>query len=166
MNKAFLAASILLLFSTPLATPLIAQSKSPNPPRRISSCASNLRGGGPNCAPDRRLLIVVTLNGAEAPPEILQIVGMGSMAAGAFALTPSNATPTDSAVFAVMDVSRDAQGNYRLDQRIAGSMVKSPDNCRAFSTGGADDMGFGAHLALESWKLVRCVQSARGAPRN
>ena len=164
MRRAFLAVATILFSPGILLSTCLAQSNAPPPPRSISRCASNLRGGGPDCAPDRRLLIVVTLNGADAPPQILQIVGMGAIAAGAFALSPDNATPTDSAIYAITAVTRDAEGNYRVEQRMAGSKVKSPDNCGGFSTGALDDMSFGAHLALESWRLVRCVQNARGAP--
>jgi hypothetical protein len=89
---------------------------------------------------------------------------MGAMAGGAFALTPDNATEADSAIYAVLNVRLDAEGNYRVDQSLAGSRVKSPDNCRGYSTGVGDDMSFGAHLALEAQKLVRCVQGARGPP--
>ena len=166
MKKAFLVAGLVFLSPDIVAPALLAQSNVPNPPRSISSCSSGLRGGGPNCALGRRLLIVVMLNGAEAPAELTQIVGMGAVAGGAFARTPSNATAADSAVYGVLELSRDAEGNYRVEQSTRGSMVRSPDNCRGFSTGRADDMSFGAQLALETQKLVRCVQSARGAPRN
>ena len=87
---------------------------------------------------------------------------MAASAGGAFALNPTNATAADSLLYAVMAVRRDAKGNYRFDQSIAGSRVRSPNNCRGYSTGSADDMGFGAQLALETQKLVRCVQEARG----
>ena len=161
MRKVVLAATFVLLSHH---NHLLAQTDSRSAPRPISSCSSGLRGGGPDCAPDRRLLVAVTVNGSEPSPVILMIVSTAASASGAFALNPSNATEADSAVYAVMSVRRDAQGNYRLDQSIAGAKVKSPDNCRGYSTGTADDMSFGATLALETQKLVRCVQRARGAP--
>ena len=164
MRKAFLTAVLVFIYSPAVASDLVAQSTAASPPRSISSCSSGLRGGGPKCALDRRLLVDVTMNGSEPSPEISTILAMASSAGGAFALTPSNATSADSALYAVMKVTRNADGNYRIDQRIAGSKVRSPDNCRGYSTGSADDMGFGAHLALETQKLVRCVQHARGAP--
>jgi len=104
------------------------------------------------------------MNGAEPSPELMSVIDMGSITGGAFALTPSNATAADSAIYAVMNVTRDADGNYRIEQSIAGATVRSPDNCRASGTGVANDMGFGAFLALQTMKLVRCVQHARGAP--
>jgi hypothetical protein len=104
------------------------------------------------------------MNGSEPSPALRSIIGMGSIAGGVFALTPNNATAADSAFFAVMNLTRDAAGNYRIDRSIAGAKVRTPDNCRGYSTGSADDMGFGAYLALETQKIVRCVQNARGAP--
>ena len=163
MKKVFLATFVLLSFHV-VASKLPGQSNSPSAPRTISKCSSGLRGGGPDCAPDRRLLVAVTMNGTEPSPVVLTIVAMAASASGAFALTPSNATPADSSIYAVMAVTRDVEGKYRLDQSMAGSKVRSPDNCRGYSTGTLDDMGFGAHLALETQALVRCVQRARGAP--
>jgi hypothetical protein len=163
MRKTFLAAVSVLLCSHDIASPLGAQSTASSAPRSVSRCSSGLRGGGPECAQGRRLLIVVTMNGSEPSPGLLTIVSMASSAGGVFALTPSNATSADSAVYAVMNVTRDA-ANYRIDQSIAGAKVRSPDNCRGYSTGSSDDMAFGAQLPLETQKLVRCVQYARGAP--
>lgn len=162
MKKLFLTAT-LVLCSHIATSSLLAQAKPPDAPRSISRCSSGLRGGGPQCALDRRLLIAVTLNGTEPSPQIRTIIAMAASAAGAFALDQTNATTADSAIYAVMAVRRDAEGNYRLDQSIAGSSVREPDNCRGYSTGRADEMGFGAYLALETEKLVRCVQRARGA---
>jgi hypothetical protein len=162
MKKVFLAATFALLSHHIGASSLLAQSKSPSAPKSTSSCSSGLRGGGPECAPDRRLLVAVTVNGAEPSPGVLSIVAMAASAGGAFALNPTNATAADSLLYAVMAVRRDAKGNYRFDQSVAGSRVRSPNNCRGYSTGSADDMGFGAQLALETQKLVRCVQEARG----
>jgi hypothetical protein len=162
MRKAVLAAVSVILCSA-MITPLGAQSIASSPQQSISKCSSGLRGGGPDCAQDRRLLIVVTMNGSEPSPELFGIIGLGSSTGGAFALTTSNATAADSAVYAVMSMTRDVEGNYRIDRRVAGSKVRSPENCRGSSTGSADDMGFGAFLALETQKLVRCVQHTRGA---
>jgi hypothetical protein len=92
------------------------------------------------------------------------IVATASSASGAFALNSTNATTADSAIYPVMAVKRDAEGNYRLNQGMSGSKLKARDNCSSYSTGRADDMEFGAQLALETQKLVRCVQHARGAP--
>ena len=162
MKKVFLAATFVVLANHIAASDLLAQANAPSTPRSISKCSSGLQGGGPDCAPDRRLLVAVTMNGTEPSPVVLTIVAMAASASGAFALTPTNATTADSSIYAVMTLKRDAEGNYRLDQSMAGSRVKSPDNCRGYSTGRADDMGFGAQLALETQKLVRCVQGARG----
>jgi hypothetical protein len=164
MKKVFFAATSLILVTLSVASTLLAQASSPSAPRSISKCSSGLRGGGPDCAPDRRLLVAVTMNGTEPSAEVLTIVGMAASSSGAFALTSTNATPTDSTIYAVMSIRRDSQGNYRLDRSMMGSKVTSPDNCRGYSTGTGDDMGFGAYLALETQKLVRCVQAARGAP--
>ena len=164
MKKYFFAATSLILATHSVASTLPAQASSPSAPRSISTCSSGLRGGGPDCAPDRRLLVVVTMNGTEASPEVLTIVAMAASSGGAFALTPTNATPADSTIYAVMSLRRDSRGNSRLDQSMMGSNVRSPDNCRGYSTGRGDDMSFGAYLALETQKLVRCVQKARGAP--
>jgi len=164
MKKAFLAAVAVSLSAHAVALRLVGQVTPSSPPRSISRCSSGLPGGGPECATDRCLLIVVTMNGAEASPAMLGVIGMASSSSGAFALSPGNATSADSAVYAVMNVTRDAQGNYRIDRSIAGSTIKSSGNCRGSATGSADDMGFGAYLALETQKLVRCAQRARGAP--
>ena len=164
MRKAFLGAVSVLLISHPIASPLRAQSTASGAPRLISKCSSGLRGGGPECAQDRRLLIVVTVNGSVPSPVMLSVIGIASISGGAFALTPSNATSVDSVVYAVLNVTRDAELSYRIDRSIAGAKVGSTDNCRGYSTGFADDMGFGAQLTLETQKLVRCAQHARGAP--
>src|SRR5690242_7001231 len=164
MGKAILGAMLGLISYHAFASPVGAQTPAGNPPRSISRCTSGLSGGGPDCAPDRRLLIAVTMNGAAASGEVVSIVALAASAAGVFALTPENATAADSAMYGVLNFTRDAQGNYRIDQSIAGSKVRSPDNCRGSSTGASDDMGFGAYLALEVHALVRCVQNARGAP--
>jgi hypothetical protein len=94
---------------------------------------------------------------------MLGIIGLGSSAGGAFALTPGNATSADSTLYAVLNVTRDGQRNYRIDEKMAGSKAKSPDTCRGYTTGSADDVSFGALLALETQKLVRCVLHVRGA---
>ena len=164
MKKVFLAVTFMILANHTVALALLAQANSPSQPRSISKCSSGLRGGGPDCAADRRLLVAVTLNGSEPSPEVLFVVAIAASASGAFALDPSDATKVDSAVYAVMTIRRDSQGNYTLDRSVAGAKVKSPDTCRGSSSGRADDMGFGAYLALQTQKLVRCVQSARGAP--
>jgi hypothetical protein len=163
MKKRFFAATSLILATQSIASTLPAQANSPSA-TSVSTCSSGLRGGGPDCAPDRRLLVAVTMNGAEPPPEVLTVVGMAAGLGGAYALTPTNATLADSTIYAVMSISRDSQRNYRIDQGMMGSKVRSPDNCRGYSTGRLDDMAFGAYLALETQKLVRCVQAARGAP--
>jgi len=165
MKKAVLAAGLILLSPGALPSPLNAQSNSPSS-ANVSTCSGGLRGGGPECAPDRRLLVVVTLNGGQAPPKMLHVVGLGAMAGGAFALSPYKATPADSAIYGVIDVSRGADGSYRIDERTAGAKAGSPDNCHGYTTGSSDDMIFGAMLTLEAQKLVRCVQHARGAPGN
>jgi hypothetical protein len=89
---------------------------------------------------------------------------MAATSSGAFALDPTNATTADSALYAVMAVKRDTEGNYRFDRSMAGSKLKATDNFRGYSSGRGDDMSLGAYLALETQKLVRCVQRARGAP--
>jgi hypothetical protein len=166
MKRAILAVSLVFLSIDVFPSPIVAQSNAPSSPRPASTCSSGLRGGGPDCAPSRRLLIVVRLNGAEAPVAMLQIASMGASAGGAFALDSRNATTADSALYAVIDLRRDAQGNYRVERSTAGSMVKPGDNCRGVSTGRLDDMGFGAYLALETQKLVRCVQNGRAAGKS
>lgn len=163
MKNIFFAATSLILATPSVASTLLAQASSPSA-RSISTCSSGLRGGGPDCAPDRRLLVVVTMNGTEASPDVLTVVGMAASSGGAFGLTPTNATPADSTIYAVMSIRRDSQRNYRIDRSMMGSKVRSPDNCRGYSTATLDDMSFGAYLALETQKLVRCVQAARGAP--
>lgn len=159
MSKGLLALTALLLLPR-VGANLSAQSV----PLTVSrgTCSGGLRGGGPDCQSDRRLLVVVTLNGSAPSPLIQSIIGMAAGAGGAFALTPQNATASDSSVYAVLNVSRDASGNYRIDESLAGSGVKAADNCRGYSTGGSDDMGFGAFLALRTEALVRCAQNARG----
>lgn len=161
MTKALFALGALLL-SPGFVSNLPGQSVTPSAPRSISNCASDLRGGGLDCALNRRMLIVVTLNGSEPSGALLNVIAMAAPSAGVFALTPQNATASDSAFYAVINVRRDPDGNYRIDRSIAGSAVKDPDNCRGYSTGIQDDMGFGASLALETQSLVRCVQNARG----
>jgi hypothetical protein len=166
MKKAILAVSLVFLSFDVFPSPLAAQSTAPSSPRPISSCSSGLRGGGPDCAPSGRLLIVVRLNGAEAPVAMLEIAAMGTSSGGAFALNSRNATTADSALYGVIDLTRDSQGNYRIEQSTAGSMVKPGDDCRSVSTGRLDDMGFGAYLALATQKLVRCVQNERAAGKS
>lgn len=114
MRKVFLATALVLLSHHIVASPLLAQATSPSATRTISKCSSGLRGGGPDCASDRRLLVAVTMNGSEPSPEVLTIVAIAASASGAFALNPTNATDVDSAVYAVMSVRRDGRGNYRL----------------------------------------------------
>ncbi len=162
MKKIFLSTTLVLFAQHIDSSSLMAQSNSPSAPRGISRCSSGLRGGGPDCLPDRRLLVAVTMNGNQPSPATRGIIGMAASAGGAFALDESNATPADSAIYAVMNVKRDAEGNYRFDESIAGSKVKATEGCRGYSTGSNDDMGFGAYLALEIQKLVRCVQQVRG----
>jgi hypothetical protein len=165
MKRAILAASLVFLSVDVFPSLVLAQSNAPTSARAVSTCSSGLRGGGANCAPERRLLIVVTLNGAEAPARIRNVVDAGASAGGAFALDSRDATARDSAAYGVIDVKRDAQGNYRVDQRATGSLFKSRDNCRGSSTGRLDDMGFGAYLALQTQQFVRCVQNSRGVRR-
>jgi hypothetical protein len=164
MKSAFLAATFVLVSHYVDSSSLLAQTNSPSAPRSISRCSSGLRGGGPECAPDRRLLIALTMNDSDPPPVMLTIVAVASNASGAFALDRTNATTADSAIYAVLTVQRDLEGNYRFDRSMAGSKLRATDNCRGYSTGRADEMGFGAFLALETQQLVRCVQRARGAP--
>ncbi len=159
MRKKLFAASLLFLLFQVLAPRVDAQSTSA---QSIGRCSGGLRGGGPDCPPDHRLLIVVRLNGAAAPASLLSIVALAASAGGAFALMPANATSADSAVYAVLDLTRDASGNYRIAESTAGSRAQQPDYCEAEMTGGADDLAFGALLALETEKLVRCAHRALG----
>src|SRR3954463_13608459 len=119
MKKGILAAAFIILGNHSVALPLLAQANSSNQARRISKCSSGHQGGGPNCAADRRLLIAVTLNGSQPSPDVLFVVSIAASASGAFALDPSDATKLDSAVYALMSVKRDSQGNYRVDRSIA-----------------------------------------------
>ena len=164
MKKVFFAATSLILATHIVSSTLLAQASSPSTPISISTCSSGLRGGGPDCAPDRRLLVAVTMNGTEPSSDILSVVGMAASSGGAYALTPTDATAGDSTTYAVISISRDSERNYRIDRSMTGTKVMSPDGCRGYSTGRLNDMGFGAYLALETQKLVRCVQAARGAP--
>lgn len=139
---------------------LSAQSPTSPPPKLMGTCSSGLSGGGPKCSLDHRMLIDVRRQGAGAPTELDQVVHIGASGAEAFRLTPDQATTADSTLFAVIDVNRDASGQYRIAESISGSLVTHPDNCRGFSTGKLDDLAFGAYLATVTTRLVRCAQHA------
>src|SRR5437868_2251977 len=121
MKKKYFATSLLYLSFHVFASSRLAAQSQATRTEQISTCSSGLRGGGPECAADHRLLVVVRLNGAAAPASLLSIIALASSAGGAFALTPANATPADSAVYAVLDLTRDAAGNYRIAESTAGS---------------------------------------------
>ena len=140
---------------------LSAQSPAPPPPHTIATCATGLSGGGPGCPVDRRLLIEVRRHGAGAPSQVEQAVAEGASAAQVFRLSPGQATAADSTLYAIIDVERDAAGQYRIEQSISGSLVKHPENCRGYSTGSGDDLTFGAFLAVVSAQLARCAHQAR-----
>ena len=119
MRKALLALGVLLVAPS-LGSNLSAQSAPPSAVHGTSTCSSGLRGGGPNCLPTRRLLIVVTVNGSAPSPQIQSLIGLAASAGGAFALTPKNATASDSSVYAVLNVTRDGNGNYRIERESFG----------------------------------------------
>jgi hypothetical protein len=138
-----------------------AQSPTPPPPHLIATCGTGLPGGGPGCPLDRRLLIDVRRHGAGAPSQVEQAVRQGASSAEVFPLSPDQATTADSTLYAIIDVQRDAAGQYRIEKSIGGSLVKHSQNCGGYSTGSADDLTFGAFLAVESANLARCAHQAR-----
>jgi len=154
---------ILAFAATIVISPsLSAQSPAPPPPHSRATCATGLSGGGPGCPLDRRLLIEVRRHGAGAPAPVEQAVHEGASIAGVFRLSPDQATAADSTLYAIIDVQRDAAGQYRIEQSIAGSRVAHPQNCRGYSTGSnSDDLTFGSFLAVVSANLARCAHQAR-----
>jgi len=70
MSKLFLSALLGLPLVLVPAVDLEGQSTSPSTPRQTSFCASGLAGGGPECAPERRLLIDVRRHGTGAAQEL------------------------------------------------------------------------------------------------
>jgi hypothetical protein len=140
-----------------ISTPgLSAQS----PPGLIATCSSGLSGGGPNCPLDRRLLIDVRRHGEGAPPELYGVVQLGASAAELFQLTPEQATTADSTLYAILDVTRDASGQYSIEKSISGSRATGSRSCSGSATGKLDDLTFGAYLATVTTQLVRCAKHA------
>ena len=123
-------------------------------------CGSGLRGGGPECPPDRRLLIDLRRRGDGAPLELREVVAIGATQGGAFRLTPDQATFADSVLYAIIDVDRDASGNHRIETRAIGSGTTLPD-CAGVSTGRGSAMTFGAILATTTAQLAQCAQRTR-----
>lgn len=148
------------------AAVLDAQQTAPPATKPISSCTSGKPGGGPDCALDRRLLIDVRRHGAGAPEELGAVVELGAYSGGAFRLTPDNATSADSAIYVVLVVERDSSGEYRIERSLRDSRFPDSRNCSGYGTGSADDLQFGAILAVEAAHLVRCAQHARERARN
>jgi hypothetical protein len=161
MCKQSLAAAVVLAATTISAPWISAQSTTAIPPKPIATCSSGLSGGGPNCPLDRRLLIDVRRHGEGAPPELYEVVDMGASAAGVFRITPEQATTGDSALYAIVDVTRDASGQYTIEESIAGSLLTGRSSCRGSSTGKLDDLAFGAYLATVTARLVRCAKRDR-----
>jgi hypothetical protein len=86
-------------------------------------------------------------------------------AGGAFALTPAIATNADSVAFAIVEVTRDSVGTYRIDERMTGSFVTLANDCHNVSTGRLPDLAFGGRLALVTAQFVRCAQNNRANHR-
>jgi len=165
MSKLFLSALLGLPLVLVPAVDLEGQSTSPSTPRQTSFCASGLAGGGPECAPERRLLIDVRRHGTGAAQELEGAVDLASNGAGLFRLTPEQATATDSLIYAVLDVDRDSSGAYRIETSIAGLRSKNSRNCEGHSTGSLPDLTFGAYLAVTTSQLVRCAEATRAQLR-
>jgi hypothetical protein len=161
MHKTLPGGILALAAMTLVSAGLSAQSPAPPPPHLIATCASGLSGGGPGCPLDRRLLIEVRRHGAGAPSQVEQAVHEGASIAEVFRLSPDQAMAADSTLYAILDVQRDAAGQYRIEQSISGSLVKDPQTCRNYSTGSADDLTFGAYVAAVSANLARCAHHAR-----
>jgi hypothetical protein len=147
--------------TTIISAGLSAQSPPPPPPHLIATCATGLSGGGPGCPLDRRLLIEVRRHGAGAPGQVEQAVHEGASIAEVFRLSPDQATAADSTLYAIIDVQRDSAGQYRIEQSISGSLAKHTQNCQSYLTGSADDLTFGAFMAVVSAHLARCAHQAR-----
>jgi hypothetical protein len=130
-------------------------------PRLIATCSSGLSGGGPKCPLDRRLLIDVRRHGEGAPWELYEVVHLGASAADVFQLTPDQATTVDSTLYAILDVTRDTSGQYRIENSITGSRPRGSNSCSGSSTGKLDDLAFGAYLATATTQLARCAKHAR-----
>ena len=161
MRRRSFAAAVVLAAITSPAPWLMAQSTTKSPPELIGTCSSGLSGGGPSCQLDRRLLIDVRRHGEGAPPELYEVVEMGASAAGVFPLTPERATKVDSSLSAVVDVTRDASGQYSIEESIAGSLSTDRNSCRGSSTGKLGDLAFGAYLATVTTRLARCAKRGR-----
>jgi hypothetical protein len=160
--RKILPAGILAFAATiAISVGLSAQTLPPPPPHVFATCATGLSGGGPGCPLDRRLLIDVTRHGAGAPGQVEQAVSEGASIAEVFRLSPDQATAADSTLYAIIDVQRDAAGQYRIETSLGGSLAKHSQNCSGYSTGSADDLTFGAFLAAESANLARCAHQAR-----
>ena len=170
-NVGFRRALRKLFLSTLLGLPLVfvhakdlgAQSTNRPTASRTSFCATGLVGGGPECAPDRRLLIDVRWHGTGATQEVERAVDLASSAAGFFRLTPQQALTTDSSIYAILDVDRDSSGAYRIETSIAGLHSRNSRNCEGHSTGILPDLEFGAYLAMTTSQLVRCAEGMRAA---
>jgi len=153
---------IVAVAATTISVPgLTAQSATPPSAKLIGSCSSGLSGGGRDCRLDHRLLIDLRRQGPGAPPELDEVVSMGALIAEAFRLTPEQATAADSTVYAILDVKRDAGGEYTIVESIGGSSATRPRNCDARSTGRLNDLAFGAFLAASTSQLVRCTRQSR-----
>jgi hypothetical protein len=161
MSRLFLSALPGLSLVFVHAVDLEGQSTSPPPATRTWSCSSGLPGGGPECAPERRLLIDLRRRGAGAPPELESVISMGATAAGIFRLTPDQATTADSAIYAILDVERDSTGAYRIEHRVASSRLKTSGGCGGSGTGSLGDLAFGAFLAGVTNHVVQCAATAR-----
>jgi len=166
MRKLFLSPILGLPLVFIPAADLGGQSTSPPTARQTSFCTSGLAGGGPECAPERRLLIDVRRHGTVAPQELEQAVDIGTNGAGLFRLTPGQATTTDSAIYAILNVDRDSSGAYRMETSIAGLRSGNSRNCEGHSTGSLPDLQFGAYLAVTTSQLVRCAEAMRAQLRS
>lgn len=147
------------------AAVLGAQQTTTPAARSISSCTSGKPGGGPDCALDRRLLIDVRTHGTDAS-NLYGVIALSASSGGAFRLTPDQATSADSAVYSVIDVQRESSGAFRIEVSLQGSRFPGTRNCSGYETGSADDLDFGAILAIKTAQLVRCAQNARERVRS
>jgi hypothetical protein len=161
VSKQSLVLTVALAAIIVSAPELSAQSATQSPPRVTATCSSGFSGGGPKCPLARRLLIDVRRHGEGAPPELYGVVHLGASTAELFQLTPEQATPADSTLYAILDVTRDASGEYSIEESIAGSRSTGSSSCRRSSTGKLDDLTFGAYLANVTTQLARCAKHAR-----
>jgi hypothetical protein len=159
--KTILSHAVAVLTCTFICAITLAAQANTDAPGPISSCSRGLSGGGPDCALDRRLLIDLRLHGKGATPDIATVVDIGASAGGVFALTPAYSTTADSVAFAIVDVTRDTVGTYRIDARMTGLFVTSANDCHNVSTGRLPDLAFGARLGLATAQFVRCAQNNR-----